>query len=275
MFRYLTNRGCKTFWIPENQKKDLVKVWRPFVVILLLILIVSLSVSVIIPFLFLLAGMPNPVVDLCERLVICVLVILSNVLVIMNTIDFISETLMMLATYQPNVSIAKSDQIRKRTLKLIYYYYGTIFASIIIIGWFGYKILFDARSDWLIHDIVNELLSVIVFVAFVCIDTNLLRVCKIAIASNPTNLGLRIAWRFTYEALLLIDLAGLWGIILVAILSLFLFPFGSDLFRNGFSAGAIAIQIVFTQFNYSVLKSFAIRKERVQQRGTKTAGSVS
>lgn len=113
--------------------------------------------------------------------------------------------------------------------------------------------------------LVNKFLSLAMFGIFLIIDTLILRGIK-RIGSKKTNAISKFNSDkiIATDSIWFIDAPGVIGVLLIVLIVLFLEMNSSandSLALEGFSAGAIALHIAFTQFNYAAIKTRELKKE--------------
>jgi|GEM_PF-3965582 len=203
---------------------------------------------------------------------ITTLVTVSNVIVVSNTIGFMSdcnETLILVDCNNPD----KRVQARDISKKLVRDYIITITLSIIIVTLFINNIVlhyyFSNEYPWGTIFRYNEYITLGIFFIFYRIDRNLFKVISeltIGVVKSSTDkneMRLLNLHDLARRALIYVDFAGFLGVGFILLTSE-IFHFSETeadhkqlqgLFVYGLSSGAIAMHVIFTQINYNFLKT--------------------
>ena len=255
----------KIFEIPESKSDDLKKHWS-FTKWIIGSLIVLIFITCLLIYIWekyelkpLYDGIPSDGV-------LFWLVVLSNVLVMSNTWGFtksLNSTLKYL--YKENIDEVTIEVLEKKCNNLSRLFYITMIISVLIIGSFilrGFNIF---EYSWSNIFLFNELASVTIFLLFVIIDGSFLKIIKQGLATQESSNNaqnslekLRETYFITEKAFYLTDIAGFLGISLILIISFIMRISIESSFIQGFSLGAIAIHIVFSQINFSLVKTMAL-----------------
>lgn len=173
-------------------------------------------------------------------------------LVLLNTLIFISESLTpftRLGDLEDNINVQVKNNYILFILSLV--------VSVFMAGLMTYVIgesLFSRidRNKWILMLEVNEFISIILYSLFLFADLRCLKACEIALGNNS---GLNDRDRVVFKCfqaevktyILACDAPGLFGIVLIVLLSLTLHSVLAGLYWQGFLTGAIGLHMAFSQ----------------------------
>jgi hypothetical protein len=220
---------------------------------------------------------------LIQEKFVAYLVIVNCLLVLYNTIGFVLESLNAAKKaddYTVSANSKKWD--RFYTMLFVLFNFSTMLISMGIAGCYFLKLYSILDLHWGYLFKVSEYLTVMMFFFFIVADWAILMQYKISKNSNELKLSevegshgdikskikhqlneLEGTINFTKNAIWLVDLTGLIGIVLILWITHNMNGRQDHIFIEGFAVGAIAFHIFFTQINLTILSFLEKREDNI------------